>query len=202
MSGQVKKADSIDELVSALMDGELEREAARFLMRRLEHEPRLAVHFGNYHTIRACMRREPVLAGSDAFIAGIWSRLDGQAADAAVTSRPRYARWLRAAAGGAIAAGMAAVALISLRAPDHATLAPVAATPAALRPVLRTEQAAGRFTTRELAPEAIEGYLMRHSGAVATVGGGNAPFVYATAMPRDNSDPNVRTVAAPDAGTR
>jgi hypothetical protein len=137
------------------------------------------------------------------FLAGIWNRLDGQAqAQVQAVVPRRYRRWLRAAAGGAIAAGMAAVALISLRAPDNTTLAPVAATPAALRLVLRTEQAAGHFTTRELAPEAIESYLMRHSGAVAAVGSGNAPFVYATAMPRTQPDPNVRTVAAPDAGTR
>src|SRR5213078_4625894 len=115
----------------------------------------------------------------------------------------RYGRWLRAAAGGAIAAGMAAVALLSLRAPDTATLAPVAATPAALRPVLRTERAAGRFQ-QQLAPDAIEAYLMRHSGAVAAAGGGNAPFVYAAALPRGPGDPNVRTVATPgpDAGAR
>ena len=61
MSGQLKanQTDSIDELVSALMDGELERESARFLMRRLENEPELAARFGTYHTIRACMRHEP-----------------------------------------------------------------------------------------------------------------------------------------------
>jgi anti-sigma factor RsiW len=199
MSGHDKRTDSIDELVSALVDGELSRESARFLMRRLEHEPALVSHFGSYHTIRACLRREPVLAAPEAFVAGIWARLDGQAVAHAVPERPRYGRWLRAAAGGAIAAGMAAVALLSLRAPDTATLGPVAATPAALRPVLRTEKAAGRFQ-QQLAPDAIEAYLMRHSGAVAAVGGGSAPFVYATALPRGPGDPNVRTVSAPAAG--
>ena len=200
MSGHDKRTDSIDELVSALVDGELSRESARFLMRRLEHEPALVAHFGSYHTIRACLRREPVLAAPEAFVAGIWARLDGQAAARAVVSNPpRYGRWLRAAAGGAIAAGMAAVALLSLRAPDTATLGPVAATPAALRPVLRTEKAAGHYQ-QQLAPDAIESYLMRHSGAVAEMGGGSAPFVYATAMPRGSGDPNVRTVSAPVPG--
>ena len=201
MSGKVNQADSIDELVSALMDGELERESARFLMRRLENEPELAARFGTYHTIRACMRREP-FAASERFVTGMWARMDGQAAEAATVPRPRYSRWLKAAAGGAIAAGMAAVALVSLRAPDTATLAPVAQTPAALRPVVRTEKAAGRF--KQLAPDALEEYMMRHSGAVAAVGGGSAPFIYAAALPRGASDPNVRTVAAPgpDAGAR
>jgi sigma-E factor negative regulatory protein RseA len=198
MSAHDKRTDSIDELVSALVDGELSRESARFLMRRLEHEPTLVERFGSYHTIRACLKREPVLAGSEAFVAGIWARLDGQAAAQAVPARPRYGRWLRAAAGGAIAAGMAAVALLSLRAPDTATLGPVAATPAALRPVLRTEKAAGRFQ-QQLAPDAIESYMMRHSGAVASMGGGNAPFVYATALPRGPADPNVQTVSSPAA---
>src|SRR5215470_6537089 len=110
MSGKADDADSMDELVSALMDGELTRESARFLMRRLEHEPELAARFGAYHTIRACMRREPVLAGSEHFVSGIWARLDGQVQAVAAPARPRYGRWLRAAAGGAIAAGMAAVA--------------------------------------------------------------------------------------------
>jgi len=205
MSGQLKanQTDSIDELVSALMDGELERESARFLMRRLENEPELAARFGTYHTIRACMRHEPVLAGSESFVSGMWARMEGQAAEVAAAPQPRYGRWLRAAAGGAIAAGMAAVALLSLRAPDTATLAPVAQTPAALRPVVRTEKAAGRF--KQLAPDALEEYMMRHSGAVAAVGGGSAPFIYAAALPRGGgADPNVRTVAAPapDAGAR
>jgi sigma-E factor negative regulatory protein RseA len=203
--------ESIDEQVSALMDGELERESARFLLRRLEHEPELAARFGRYHVIRACLRRELSLGRPGDFAAGVQARLQRDAtADAPHAARPAR-RWLRAAAGGILAAGVAAVALIAVtphgaRGPAVAA-APVAATPAALRPIVVAQPVAGNYS-RELAPiapaeAAIEAYLVRHTGAVANVGGGIAPFAYATALPYgDTVDPNIRRVAVPVEGTR
>jgi len=41
--------------LSALMDDELGAEPARFLLRRMEHEPELAQVWSRWHLIRACL---------------------------------------------------------------------------------------------------------------------------------------------------
>jgi sigma-E factor negative regulatory protein RseA len=107
---------SLDDL-SALMDGELGTEPARFLLRRMEHEPELARTWSRWHLIRAClngagesMHADPVrLAsagsnGEEAFAARVL-----QAVQAQPRARHRWARYL---GGGAIAASVAAAALI------------------------------------------------------------------------------------------
>ena len=104
--------------LSALMDDELGAEPARFLLRRMEHEPELARAWSRWHLIRACLggarddaHADPVRranAGSkdeDVFAACVLQ---------AVQARPQHARrhWARYLGGGAIAASVAAAALI------------------------------------------------------------------------------------------
>jgi sigma-E factor negative regulatory protein RseA len=104
--------------LSALMDDELGAEPARFLLRRMEHEPELARAWSRWHLIRACLsgarddvHADPVRrasAGSkdeDVFAARVLQ---------AVQARPQQARrhWARYLGGGAIAASVAAAALI------------------------------------------------------------------------------------------
>lgn len=126
---------SLDEL-SALMDGELGAEPARFLLRRMEHDPELARTWSRWHLIRACLndgrdtlRADPV-------------RLAGAAADndegfservlQAVQARPRARRhWARYIGGGAIAASVAAAALILSVPQTTSTETPLAAAPRA-----------------------------------------------------------------------
>lgn len=105
------------EHLSALMDGELGPEPARFLLRRMEHEPELARDWSRWHLIRACLNGEreagqagPVrlamagLKGEEAFSARVLQ---------AVQVRPQARRhWTRYLGGGAIAASVAAAALI------------------------------------------------------------------------------------------
>jgi len=55
---------SLDHL-SALMDGELGAEPARFLLRRMEHEPELARTWSRWHLIRACLNGERSAAQAD-----------------------------------------------------------------------------------------------------------------------------------------
>lgn len=103
--------------LSALMDGELDAEPARFLLRRMENEPELARAWSRWHLVRACLGgtrdgvQDPVrLAGAganddDAFAARVLH---------AVQAQPRQGRrhWARYLGGGAIAASVAAAALI------------------------------------------------------------------------------------------
>src|SRR5262245_55107762 len=111
MSNQI----SIDEQLSALTDGELERGSARFLMRRIDNDPALAQRFERYQLMRACMRREYKGNEADSFCAGVMARLDAE--DAAAADAPVAAsggsRWLRRALGGAIAAGVAGLVLFA-----------------------------------------------------------------------------------------
>ncbi|HET6913887.1 MAG TPA: sigma-E factor negative regulatory protein [Rhodanobacteraceae bacterium] len=101
--------------LSALMDGELGAEPARFLLRRMENEPGLARAWSRWHLIRACLggardaAQDPVrLAGAndeDAFAARVLQAVQAQ------PQRARH-RWARYLGGGAIAASVAAAALI------------------------------------------------------------------------------------------
>ncbi|MGN6313703.1 MAG: sigma-E factor negative regulatory protein [Rhodanobacteraceae bacterium] len=107
---------SLDEL-SALMDGELGTEPARFLLRRMEHDPELARTWSRWHLIRACLNGEREVAHADPVrLAGAGSN-DEEVFSArvlqAARARPQTRRhWARYIGGGAIAASVAAAALI------------------------------------------------------------------------------------------
>ncbi len=100
--------------LSALMDGELGTEPARFLLRRMEHDPELARAWSRWHLIRACLdAKKQTTAHSDSLL------IDSIASDdvfvarvmGAVRQQPRR-HWARYIGGGAIAASVAVAALI------------------------------------------------------------------------------------------
>lgn len=137
-------ATSNREHLSALMDGELGAEPARFLLRRMEGDPGLAREWSRWHLVRACLaQRSPsslhsdplriaASSGDDAFVARVMD---------AVRVQPRR-RWARYLGGGAIAASVAAAALmlsvpqststdgIVAGSEQHSARAPAAAIPA------------------------------------------------------------------------
>lgn len=103
--------------LSALMDGELDAEPARFLLRRLEHEPELARSWSRWHLIRACLAKGTAAGHADPLrIALAGARDEDEFATRvlqAVQARPQARRhWTRYLGGGAIAASVAAAALI------------------------------------------------------------------------------------------
>jgi len=201
--------ESMHEQLSALADGELERETSRFLLRRLEREPELAARFGRYQMIRTCLRREDAPLAPPDFADKVMAALADEQPRRNRFQEILQSRFLRPVAGGAIAAAVAAMALIATT-PMQPDMAPtVAVTPVRpasallLPPTVVAQPVAGRFS-EELAPvgpvqSAIEAYLVRHSGAVANAGSGG-PFVYAPALQPDGAaDPNLRQAKA-DAG--
>jgi sigma-E factor negative regulatory protein RseA len=99
-------SEQIHEQLSALVDGELGRDEARFLIRRLERDDALMVRWTRYHLIRQGLRRQALPALRADFLATTLARLHEEA-----TVR-RATPWLRWASGGAIAAGVAAAALM------------------------------------------------------------------------------------------
>jgi len=110
---------TIHEQLSALMDGELERDETRFLLKRLATEQDLPLRWARYHVVRQTLRRQELDSLPASFADGVMARLD---AEAVVVQSPRGA-WLRWSAGGAIAASVAVAALVLTR-PAGDPLAP------------------------------------------------------------------------------
>lgn len=99
------------EHLSAGMDGELSREELRFLLRRLDHDQQLLAQWSRFHLSGDGLRRElPVIASRD-FSARVMQMIDQDSP----TVTQRRPAWLRLSAGGAIAASVAVVALMSAR---------------------------------------------------------------------------------------
>lgn len=120
--------------LSALMDGELQGDPARFLLRRLEHEPELARAWSRWHLIRSCLNAGHAAASADPVRLARVGANDEEAFAArvlqAVQARPQARRrWARYLGGGAIAASVAAAALILSVPQTTSTETTVAAAP-------------------------------------------------------------------------
>lgn len=102
------------EQLSAGMDGELTGEELRFLLRRLDHDRSLMVRWDRFHVASAGLRRELPTLATASFADRVMHAIEDEPA---VASMPRARRhhWLRLSAGGAIAAGVAVVALMASR---------------------------------------------------------------------------------------
>lgn len=198
-------SDDVKLHLSAWMDGELDAQEARFLLRRLEHDDALAAAWGRYHLARDGLRRQSQrLAGPD-FAARVMRTVQTLPAPSRASGR----RWLRWTAGGAIAAGVAVAALVlvqpdagpGIAGPDIAAApnrpAPVQAT-APLQASLpgpiaapMLAQPAGAVADNPLdfvRPVAysreLEPYLARHARAAGTAGGSRAvPYLLLLAPP-------------------
>lgn len=202
---------SIDEQLSALSDGELDKGPARFLLRRVENDAELAKRFERYQLMRTCLRRELKGFDSEAFCAGVMARIEEEEAVPAATVAARYP-WLKRAVGGAIAAGVAGLVLFASSVQAPAPAPEVAMQTMSQPPAdtgLRFNLAAQPVSERivQTIDPRFEAYLVNHSGAVATVGRrGTLPYAYAVGLrtrpeadgpaTMQESDPNVRPAAA------
>jgi sigma-E factor negative regulatory protein RseA len=99
----------IKEQLSALMDGEAQPDAARFVLRSVASDPALAASWSRYHLSRDCLQKQPVLLVDAGFAAAVMARIDAE------TAAPRNgtSRWVRYLSGGAVAAAVAVVALMA-----------------------------------------------------------------------------------------
>lgn len=97
------------EHLSCLMDGELERGAREFLLRRLSNDGEMSGRWRRYHMVRACLNRE-LISGADL----------GGRVSAALNEEPEWqarsaaASWLKPLGGVAIAASVAVFALVGI----------------------------------------------------------------------------------------
>ncbi|MBL8296934.1 MAG: sigma-E factor negative regulatory protein [Rhodanobacteraceae bacterium] len=99
----------IKQQLSALMDGEIERDAARFVLRAVETDSALAKDWSRFHLVRDCLQGRQVLVADAGFAAAVMARIDAEAAPA----QARGSRWVRYLSGGAVAAAVAVVALMA-----------------------------------------------------------------------------------------
>ena len=100
------------EHLSALIDGEISRETSRFLVRRLGTDGELRATWTRYHLIRDCLRHQDgSIAGADLSDRISQALEDDQPVQ---KSRARPARWLKPAAGLAIAASVALMAVVAV----------------------------------------------------------------------------------------
>lgn len=110
----------LGEQLSALMDGELDAERSRFLLRRLESDPGLRAAWERWQLASGSLRGQLGLQVDAGFLDRVQAGIDAlPAADpdgphaAPVPVRASAGRWLRWTAGGAIAASVAVVALMA-----------------------------------------------------------------------------------------
>ncbi|UXI69659.1 sigma-E factor negative regulatory protein [Tahibacter amnicola] len=100
----------IKQELSALMDGEADRDSARFVLRSVDRDQALAAAWTRYHVARDCLRQQPIVSARAGFADSVMARLEAESA-APATDNGRH--WLRYAGGGAIAAAVAAIAVIA-----------------------------------------------------------------------------------------
>ena len=121
--------EQIHEQLSALMDGELERDQARFLLKRAAADNALPQRWLRYHVARQALRRQEItiVAG---FADGVMARID---LEASARGGGRLLRW---GAGGAIAASGAVAALVLTRPALDSSAAPALVARGAPSPVV------------------------------------------------------------------
>lgn len=97
-----------NEQLSALMDGELDRGEAEFLLRRLTADHELQGDWSRYHLVRDCMKSE--FSGRVDLVA----RVRAAVADETIDPVARMSPLARYGLGGAMAASVALLAVVGL----------------------------------------------------------------------------------------
>jgi len=196
----------VHEQISALMDGELERDETRFLLKRLPADHQLAARWSRYHIARQALRRQDIVGLSAGFANAVMARLDVE--QPGVQQRGVNG-WLRWGAGGAIAASVAVAALVATRpvgesspgaGPSVARIVAQQGAPISVAPVAASATYPGDFRPPLLAPKApvdaspvslgtdisqpmtidprMQSYLIRHYQAAGAGGqSGLVPYV-------------------------
>ena len=166
------------EHLSCLMDGEISRETGRFLVRRLGSDEELSATWARYHLVRDCLRHQE---GGFAAV-GLSGRVR-QVIEEDATGRAAGRKaigWLKPAAGLAVAASVALLAIVAvgpggqtLQAPGKGPVAETVAesftSPQALTPAPPSQQAS--LAGQSASDNRMNAYLLRHYQATGSTGG-------------------------------
>jgi sigma-E factor negative regulatory protein RseA len=131
--------DPVKEQLSACLDGELPEGELDLLLKQVGRDPQLRTSLGRYALIGETLRTKDALAVPAAFSTRVAAAIAAEPAISSSPARrisPAAVRWLRPAAGVAVAAGVAAVAILALQDPRQAapTTYVADATPATAEP--------------------------------------------------------------------
>ena len=157
--------EELDSQLSAMFDDELAPEQCELLARRLSRDELLKSRWGRYAVIGASIRSErgvslnPPLAGRVSAVILTEPALSGSAAAQGV--RRAALRWWQPVAGAAMAAGVAAVSVLWLRAQGPLSGATLSAQ--------RTAQTTARATAAAIAPAQGVSYVVPRAPAARAV---------------------------------
>ncbi|MFL6575699.1 MAG: sigma-E factor negative regulatory protein [Povalibacter sp.] len=115
--------DAVKEQLSACLDGQLPEGELDLMLKRLQRDAQLRRTMDGYSLIGEAMRGQRTVRASSGFADRVAAAVAAEPVTqpAIAFSREKVLTWLRPAAGLAIAAGVAAVAIISFRPADIGT---------------------------------------------------------------------------------
>ncbi len=159
------------ENLSSFMDGEVDKSAGSFLVRRLANDQSLRSTWDRYHVIRDCLRQQDAPLVQDDLCSRVRQAIDLE--DSQQAPGKKHMAWIRPMAGAAIAASVAMLAILSVgpdqqAGPEAAALAPTLAIQAEpfvspnmgnLVPASQPVNLAGQRVTEQ---EKAKAYLLRH----------------------------------------
>lgn len=162
-----------DQHISQLMDGELEKDCSRFLLKRLQSDNKLKQKWENYHLLRNALQQNqaPLIVGLSEKVS---KQLNAQQKTATNKAKTSVQSWPKALLGSVIAASVALVAVFSLTnqsteglttSPNHGsyakTSAQLIAPPTAY--AARAEQAPSIAGRSHFTPE-VRQYIIQSNG--------------------------------------
>lgn len=161
-SGKEQMSKETREHISSLMDGEISREASRFLVRRLGSDEELCATWARYHVARDCLRNpDGGLARED-----LCARVNRALEEEQVPTQSRKGlAWLRPVAGAAIAASVALVAVLAVNPGGKPGVAPTAtiADTTAVESFSSPQGLPGAtVATQAVSTQRMNSYLLRH----------------------------------------
>jgi sigma-E factor negative regulatory protein RseA len=107
--------DPVKEQLSACLDGELPETELAMLLKQVQRDQQLLQSMDRYSLISEAIRGTQPIAASRGFADRIAAVIEAEPVGRIAAPRAAMMQWMRPAAGFAIAAGVAAVAVISLQ---------------------------------------------------------------------------------------
>lgn len=206
MTGPVK------EQLSACLDGELPEGELDLLLKQVKRDQPLRNTLGRYSLIGETLRSQGAVAAPADFVSKISAAIAAEPALAQERPATRVAsapaRWLKPVAGFAIAAGVAAVAILTLQQPEEQAPANYVANTGQVAPDTSTEAAsyivpastdssnfvpAARLTNYVVAHSEYSSPLGRRSVLSGVLAGEDADADVADAPAVDGMDPEPQT---------
>lgn len=166
--------DALKMQISAFIDGELPANESELLLRRLSQDSAMRQQVAQYLTIGRLIRREQEVPGMGELRNRIAAALGEEPVEAVPAPEPARRRYLKPAAGVAVAATVAVAALVGLRqtelseAPQRPVASVESAPPSAAESIGYTEPAPAALSERP--GETLMQYYLSHGATSADLG--------------------------------